>query len=252
MLDALLATEAWVFGLALIRIGTIVLLLPNIGQVFVPTTVRLWLAIGVTLLLAPVLEPRFPPLPSGLDLVLRYAVTETIIGLLIGIFFRLALAAMSTAGSIIGYVIGLSNAQLFNPLQADQSLLPSVFLVLLGTTLVFASELHHLLFRAIADSYQLLPPGEALPLGDFSDLLAQALSGAFRIGMQLAMPFIVFSFLFYALLGVMTRLSPQIQVFFIVLPVQIVLGFVILWLSISAMGLVFLEYFSERVVMFVN
>jgi flagellar biosynthetic protein FliR len=70
--------------------------------------------------------------------------------------------------------------------------------------LVFETGLHHLIIGAISGSYRLLPPGEALPTGDMAELVVGIVSGAFALGLQLAAPFVIFGFLIYATLGVLS------------------------------------------------
>jgi flagellar biosynthetic protein FliR len=111
---------------------------------------------------------------------------------------------------------------------------------MLGITLVFASDMHHLVIAALDDSYSLFAPGELPLLGDVAALTTRTIATAFRIGIQLSAPFIVFGLLFNIGLGVLSRLMPQMQVFFIGLPLSIIVGFLILVLVLGVMMGVFL------------
>ena len=88
------------------------------------------------------------------------------------------------------------------------------FFSLLGVVLIFATNLHHLAIGAIAGSYHLIPPGTSLPTGDMAQLTIRLVSGSFALGFQLAAPFLVFGFAVYAGFGVLSRMMPQLQVFF--------------------------------------
>jgi flagellar biosynthetic protein FliR len=112
---------------------------------------------------------------------------------------------------------------------------------MLGLTLVFATDLHHLVIAALNDSYTLFRPGEVPLLGDVAAHTTRTVATAFRIGIQLSAPFIVFGLLFNVGLAVLTRLMPQMQVFFVGLPLSIILGFLILVLVVGAMMSVFLD-----------
>jgi Flagellar biosynthesis pathway, component FliR len=90
--------------------------------------------------------------------------------------------------------------------------------------LILATDLHHLMFRAVVDSYELFRPGQSLPVSDMSNLLATTLAASFRLGLQLAAPLVVFGLVFYGGLGVLARLMPQMPVFFVALPVQLMMG----------------------------
>jgi flagellar biosynthetic protein FliR len=112
---------------------------------------------------------------------------------------------------------------------------------MLGLTLVFATDLHHLVIAALNDSYTLFHPGELPLLGDVAALTTRTVATAFRIGIQLSAPFIVFGLLFNVGLGVLSRLMPQMQVFFVGVPLSIIIGFLVLLLVMGAMMSVFLD-----------
>jgi flagellar biosynthetic protein FliR len=99
-----------------------------------------------------------------------------------------------------------------------------------------------LVIAALNDSYTLFRPGEIPIVGDVASLFSTTVAGTFRIGVQLAAPFLAFGLLFNLGLGVLARLMPQMQVFFIGLPLSILLGFLILALVLGAMMMTFLDY----------
>ena len=90
-----------------------------------------------------------------------------------------------------------------------------------------------------------------LPVGDFVEMATSVVSGAFKLGVQIAAPFLVFGLVFYAGLGVLSRLMPQIQVFFIAMPLNIMLAFVLLMVLMSGMMMWFLDYFETTMIRFV-
>jgi flagellar biosynthetic protein FliR len=163
---------------------------------------------------------------------------------------RLIMSALETAGYLIAAQSGLAFAQTFDPGQGTQGAMVSTFLSLIGALLVFESGLHHLALGAISGSYILLPPGNALPAGDMAELALTMVSGAFALGLQLAAPFLVFGLIIYAALGVLSRLMPQLQVFFLAMPVNILSGFVILMLVIGVMMTKFLDFFADQISLF--
>ena len=116
------------------------------------------------------------------------------------------------------------------------------FLTLLEITLFFATDMHHLVIAALNDSYTLFEPGELPTTGDAAALITKTVAGAFRIGIQLSAPFIVFGLVFNIGLGILARLMPQIQVFFVGLPLSILIGLLFLLLLLGAMMSFFLEY----------
>jgi len=227
------------------RIGAAVMLLPGFGEVFVPGRVRLLMAVGITVVVAPVVSPYVPATPAGPFAMVAAIGFELAVGLFLGAMARIMVSALHTAGTIIGFQASLSNAQLFDPVNANQGSLMGSFLNVLGVFLIFASNLHHLMLTAVVDSYSLFVPGSALPVGDFSDVASRVLSQSFLLAMQMAAPFIVMGMLFYLGMGLVARLMPQVQVFFIAMPVQLFLGFAVMAMTLSVSMMWFLGTFQN-------
>jgi flagellar biosynthetic protein FliR len=95
--------------------------------------------------------------------------------------------------------------------------------------------MHHLVIAALDDSYTLFHPGEVPLTGDMAALMTRTVAGAFRVGVQLSAPFLVFGLLFNLGLGLLSRLMPQMQVFFVGMPLSIMLGLLILVLALATM-----------------
>ena len=146
--------------------------------------------------------------------------------------------------------IGLAYAQTIDPTQNTQGAVLGNFMTLLGTTLIFLTNLHHLAIGAIAGSYRMLPPGGHLPTGNMAELVIQLTSSSFALGFQLAAPFLVFGFAVYAGLGVLARLMPQLQIFFVAVPLNIMCGFLIMLALIGSLMTVFLTYYTDSMAIF--
>ena len=118
----------------------------------------------------------------------------------------------------------------------------STLMTILGIALFFATDLHHLVIAALDDSYTLFQPGEVPLTGDMAALTTRTIASAFRIGVQLSAPFLVFGILFNLGLGILSRLMPQMQVFFVGMPLSILAGLMLLLLVIGAMMVTFLGH----------
>jgi flagellar biosynthetic protein FliR len=112
--------------------------------------------------------------------------------------------------------------------------------------------MHHLLIYAIYDSYLAFPPGALPESGGMAHMIAMTLSKSFAIGFQLAVPFIVVALLMYVGMGVLARVMPQIQVFMLALPLQIMMGLTLLMLTISSIFLIWLQYFQDGMTFFLQ
>lgn len=246
-LSGLVLTYLLVFA----RVGAMAMLLPAIGEMGVPARVRLVLALAITLALTPQVQAHYPAVvpQTGVALAILIA-QEVTAGVLVGAMARIIISALSVAGYLVATQTGLAYAQTIDPTQNTQGAVLGNFLSLLGTTLIFLTNMHHLAIGAIAGSYQLLPPGGALPTGDMAQLVIGLVSSSFALGFQLAAPFLVFGFAVYAGLGVLARLMPQLQIFFLAVPINIACGFLILLGVIGSLMTVFLTYYGAQMAVF--
>ncbi|THD70811.1 MAG: flagellar type III secretion system protein FliR [Bradyrhizobium sp.] len=242
LLPALAATFMLVFA----RIGAMVMLLPGLGESNIPVRIKLAIALLLTLIILPLHRAAYHvDLQASMTPLLVLMVHEIVIGIVLGATARVTLAALQVAGSVIAQQMGLGFVTAVDPTQGQQGLLIGNFLSLLGITLLFATDTHHLVIAALSDSYNIFSPGETLSGGDIAALATRAFAAAFRIGLQLAAPFVVFGLVFNIGLGVLARLMPQMQVYFVGVPLAILAGFLILAFVIAAMMGTFLDYFTS-------
>lgn len=230
------------FMLTFARIGAMAMLLPGIGEQTMPSRVRLGMALVLTAILLPAHQAAYAIDLKALGPVMILLFKELIIGAVLGMTARLAVAALQIAGSVVAQQLGLGFVTAVDPTQNQQGLLVGNFLTVLGIALVFATDLHHLAIAAMNDSYEIFRPGELPLMGDAANHVTRVVATAFRIGIQLSAPFIVFGLLFNLGLGLLSRLIPQMQVFFIGLPLSIMLGLLLLLVVIGAMMGTFVGY----------
>ena len=230
------------FLLTFARVGTMVMLLPGVGELNLPSRVRLTIALVLTAVLLPSHQKAYTVELSALGPVLVMLFQEILIGAVLGLTARLAISALQVAGSVVAQQLGLGFITAIDPTQNQQGLLVGNFLTVLGITMIFATDLHHLVIAAMNDSYAIFQPGEMPLVGDAAQHITRIVATAFRIGIQLSAPFLVFGLLFNLGLGVLSRLMPQMQVFFIGLPLSILLGLLLLLLVVGAMMGTFVGY----------
>ena len=245
-----LPQTAFIFLLIFARIGTMVMAMPGIGDRSVPGNIRLVFALALGLVFYPLVQERFPVMPTTPGPMLYLFGHELIIGLVLGMLIRLITAGAQVAGTIIGFQSGLSFATSFDPNFGGQSNIISTFLGILALTLIFVGDLHHLLLMGIFNSYMLFTPTMVLPIGDFSQLALNLVSGSFRIALQMSAPFIIFGLIFYLGIGLLARLIPQIQIFFIAMPANIFLSLILFMILISSLMMAYMTYFASSLDLF--
>jgi flagellar biosynthetic protein FliR len=238
-LPALAATFMLVFA----RIGAMVMLMPGLGESDIPVRIKLSIALLLTLIILPLHRQAYHIDMQSLTSLLVLMMHEIFIGILLGATARVTLAALQVSGAVIAQQMGLGFVTSVDPTQGEQGVLVGNFLTMLGVTLIFATDSDHLVIAALNDSYKIFSPGETMSSGDVAALATRAFSAAFRLGLQLSAPFLVFGLVFNIGLGVLARLMPQMQVYFVGVPLSILAGFLILALVIAAMMGTFLDYF---------
>jgi flagellar biosynthesis protein FliR len=240
LLPALAATFMLVFA----RIGAMVMLLPGFGESNIPVRIKLAIALLLTLIILPLHRSAYQVDMTSMTSLLVLMLYEIVIGIVLGATARVTLSALSVAGSVIAQQLGLGFVTAVDPTQGQQGLLIGNFLTILGLTLLFATDSHYLVISALNDSYRIFSPGELVSSGDVAALATRAFAAAFKIGMQLSAPFLVFGLVFNLGLGVLARLMPQMQVYFVGVPLSIMVGFLIFALVIAAMMGTYLDYFT--------
>ena len=239
LLPALAATFMLVFA----RVGAMVMLLPGFGESNIPVRVKLAIALLLTLIILPLHRAAYQVDLTSMAALGVLMVHEIAIGIVLGATARVTLAALAVAGSVIAQQLGLGFVTAVDPTQGQQGVLIGNFLSILGMTLLFATDTHHLVIAAINESYKIFAPGQLMPSGDVAALATRAFATAFKIGMQLSAPFLVFGLVFNIGLGVLARLMPAMQVYFVGVPLSIMIGFLIFALVLTGMMATYLNYF---------
>ena len=245
MLGDLLSINAFAALVVFARIGTVIAFLPGFSAAWVSVRIRLVMALALTLLVTPALAGILPPMPAtpaGLGLLL---LRESAIGLFLGSVALIAFAALQTAGTFVAYLSSFASALVQDPVTDQQTSTVTGFFTALGLVLIFVTDLHHLMLRAIVDSYGLFTPGAPPPIDDFCGFITHTVAESFGLGVQLAAPFLVVSLVYNVGLGLLGRLMPQLPVFFFGLPLQVGLQMWVIMLTISGIMLVFLEHFAD-------
>lgn len=244
------AQQVYAAGLLFCRLGAIVMLIPGIGEGFVPPRIRLAFAFAMALALFPVISPGVPAIPTAVSGVAGAVIKELLIGLFIGAILRFFMSALATAGELVSIQTTLGFSQTANPTQAAPSTTIGTFLGLLGIVLIMTTDLHHLFLGAIVKSYTVFPFARPVPVGDAGMLAVQTVGKSFALGLQLAAPVVVFSLVFNIATGLIGRVMPQFQIFFVASPLMVLMGLSIFALSLGAIGMVWVDRYHDLLVVF--
>jgi flagellar biosynthetic protein FliR len=222
---------------------------PGIGETFVSPTIRLSFAGILSFLITPVVQHSIPIMPSSAISLFLLIGSEITIGIALGMTLKIILSAIHTLGMIIAYQSGLASGMIFDPSQGNQGTFFGNFLTLLIVVVILASDAHYIMLAGLAQSFDLINFGTFAEHHDsLSQMIIKTTNDAFNIGIKLSAPFIVSGLVLYLVSGVLSRIMTQLQIFFLMLPAQILMGFVILLASVSGIVLWFVEYYEETIV----
>lgn len=252
MLNEILTLDIYRFLMIFTRLSAALLLMPGFSGQLVSARIRLLLALALTLVLLPSVGTLYPPLPRHMGGLLLLIMGEVMVGVYLGVLTQMLMACLNIAGTFIGFQVGLTNAFSFDAVAEQQGSTLTALVSTIGLLAVFATDMHHLMLRALADSYATFVPGQALPLDDFSETLGHVMSASFGLGLQLSAPILAFGLIFYAGLGLLSRLAPQIQVFFVALPLQVVAGMAMLMITLPLLVILFLRWFEAGLIPFLR
>ncbi|MBA96750.1 MAG: flagellar biosynthetic protein FliR [Sulfitobacter sp.] len=242
-IDTFITTVFFSFFVVFARIGTAMMFMPGFGEVQIPVRPRLSMAVLVSLSLLP-LTPVSSALPDSPVAAVALLATEVTVGLWIGLSARILLSALQFAGFQVGQVSGLANA--FGPVfgSFEGATMVATVLLMGAVTLIFVTDTHHLIIRALLSSYQVFPPGQII-LADLTNQILKVASHSLYIGTAIAAPFFVMGVILNLGMGLANRMMPQLPVFFVAAPLLIGAGLLILAIASPAMLDYFLEQFQE-------
>jgi len=250
MLGELLPQVVFGYLLVMTRIASLILVVPVLGETAISPRIRFAMAFLIALVVYPVVAGTLPAIATSPFGLAYQILVEVLVGLFIGGCARLVMSAINVAGTIIAFQSGLAVAQGFDPTQGSQSAIIGTFLMSMATVLIFVTNLHHLLLAAIVHSFQQFPAGQIPSIGDFSDLAVNIMGASFKLAVQISAPFLVYGLVFYMGLGLLARLMPQLQVFFIAMPLNIMLSFLI-FILVTGVGMTwFLDHFETIMMTF--
>jgi flagellar biosynthetic protein FliR len=226
----LASLPAWAFAFVLVlgRIGAALTLLPGLGEASPPAMLRAGLAVGVTALLLPGIMPLIPQVPADVPTVVGMIAAEVVTGMWLGWLARLLVLALPIAGQLIAFMLGVSNVLVTDPELSGQSSALEQLFSLAAPLALLISGLYAVPLEALAGSYHVIAPGALLPAGDGTELAVRAVGQCFALALELASPFVLAAIVWTVVIGLVARLVPNVPVYFVAMPGQILGGLALL------------------------
>ena len=246
LLEHFVVGQLFTFLMLVCRIGSCLMMMPAIGDVYVMPRIRLLLACAISVLITPLMADHMPPVPGSPISMFIMVAAEIIIGAFFGTLVRIIMSVMNVAGTIIANQSSLAIASIFEATAGVQTAIVSNFFTIGAIALFFALNLHHIVLAAIVNSYSVFPTGQFFVVGDASSVIARHIADAFLLGVQFAAPHIVMSLVFYLAAGIMSRMMPSFQVFFVLMPPQVMLALGLLIIIIAPMMTIYSQFLEEH------
>jgi flagellar biosynthesis protein FliR len=215
----------FVIGLMIfIRITSALFVSPIYNNEGIPATAKLFLALILAYVIFLTLDRSAITISvSGWSLFIS-GIKEVLSGLLIGFMLNFVFWGISYAGTLIGFEIGLTMADVFNPMEQSNNNVIGEFIYFGGTIIFLLINGHHYVIKGLAYSYTIIPIGEFGVSESLLTLIVKYTSTIFVIAVKIASPIMVSFFLLHIAQGILARVIPQMQVFFVIQPIQIGLG----------------------------
>ncbi|MBA4249539.1 MAG: hypothetical protein C0432_02075 [Candidatus Puniceispirillum sp.] len=233
------------FFLVFCRVLGVFSLVPFLSQKEIPGRIRLFISLGFSFLILPLISVK-----SSSDLhfilLMKEMIKELIIGSFIGAMSRLIAMILEYVGHFVSDFMGLSSANSFNPNLPESTLLSNVFNVF-GVVIFLSLDLHHLILNAFVSTYVLFPMMSSIPFGEYSKSLIQIVAQTFQISLQLVAPLLIVFLISQLTLGFLGRIIPQVQLFFITMPLQLWIGFVVLSMIASSILTYYGDFFKSQI-----
>ena len=231
---SLAQAEAWIalFIYPLARVLAFVAAAPLWSTAGVPRRTRLLIGFAISIAITPTLPPLPVVEPASLK-GLAILVEQMLLGTAMGFAARIVFAALDLAGEFIGFQMGLGFATFYDPLNSSQTPVISEFLGLVSLLLFLSLNGHLMYVATLAQSFHVLPIGEAFP-GQASWLnLAELGSKIFSLGLLISLPILVALMIVNLALAVLTRAAPQLNIFSLGFPLTLSAGFVALAIGLN-------------------
>ncbi|MEJ2199959.1 MAG: flagellar biosynthetic protein FliR [Desulfuromonadaceae bacterium] len=223
------------FLICLARMAAMFGTMPIFGSGMASARVRLGVILTLSLVIFPVVRPLLPSIELSLTALAILIASEGILGLLVGFTAQLIFASVELGGTIIGYMMGFAAANVYDPQSQRQVSVISQYQNVISILIFLSLDVHHLFIRAILHSYELLPPGGIDLGGEGIPFLLTLASNMFSLGVQFSAPILAVLLLSGLVLGILSRVFPQLNVFMLSFPLNIAVGFLVIGLTLSLM-----------------
>lgn len=225
-----------VLFLVFCRIGGCLMSMPGFSSARIPMQIRLFMAFAMSLAIMPLLWDVLYPYAKGDQITyVTLIFSESLTGVMFGLIAHVYVLGMQFAGTVVGMAISFNAPPTRDILEDTSENQLTGMLVMGGLLILFVLDFHHIIIKALADSYTSIPIGQLVNTQKMLISLTDTIAASMKIMLRLASPFLLFGLLFNVAIGLINKLAPQIPIYFISMPFALTGGLLLLYFGIAAM-----------------
>lgn len=225
--------EVYNFLLIFCRVGGTIKFLPVLGENFFPNHIKVAFTLAISLLIYPLVNQQIFVTQQSTAFI-KFIIQETFIGIFLGLTVRLTFSAIQTAAIFIATQSGLAFAMIYDPTQREQTTTINALLTMMVSTAILVSDTHHLFIKSIIYSYEIFNFSNAFNIAEFSQAITTTIGLMLRIAFQISAPFFTVHLLITICNGILARLMPSFQVFFVMTPLQVLISYMIILYTMNS------------------
>jgi len=228
-----------------LRVSGLMVFAPFLSNAVIPPRIKVILVMAVTAVLYPIYAPRLETLDlSKWPIIVG---TETMLGVAIGVATYAVFEAVLVAGQMLSIQMGYSLVNILDPTTQVESTVVALFHQSMALLIFLSLNVHHWILRAVAHSFEYLPPGTVTVNPRFTQVLLHEGAIILELGVQIAAPVLAATLLMDLILGLLGKSSPQMPLMLLGPAVKSMLGVFILTMTIGFWPCVFEKYFGQSI-----
>lgn len=228
----ILTSHFMIFLFIFIRVTAVFVTAPLFSNKAFPAMAKVALALVISYLIFTFIDKDSIQLEITISFIFTNVIKEILTGVILGFSVALLFFAISFAGTIIGFDIGMAMAQVLNPTEETNNNVLGEYLYILAILILILINGHHYIIRSITYSFTIVPIGMYTLNTEVFDFIVKMGASVFVLAVKIASPILVSFFLVHLAEGIMARVIPEMQVFFVTYPLKIGIGIVMLMVTI--------------------
>ncbi len=223
-----------------------IFVMPILGYRAISVKVKVMIAIVLTMIITPTLVGSFVLQGESVGTLALAVAREVLIGITIGFGGRLVFEAVTMAGTFVGYQMGMAVINLIDPSSDQQQPIIGQFWTLVILLFFLITNSHYFLIQTLYQNFSLIPLSGGHMSSELGRTLVSGGTMMYNLALRFAAPALIFLLSVDVAIAFVARLMPQMNIFFVSLPLKIGVGLILLIISLKIFQVIF-SYFYDQV-----